>query len=63
MLIREWSGILDVFLYILLNLVHPYFHQVTLNMLNAHHESEVDVEGLPEEVKLQFDTSAQQVAN
>uniref|UniRef100_A0A8D8WEM8 Chromatin complexes subunit BAP18 n=1 Tax=Cacopsylla melanoneura TaxID=428564 RepID=A0A8D8WEM8_9HEMI len=37
--------------------------EVTLNMLNAHHESEVDVEGLPEEVKLQFDTSAQQVAN
>ncbi|KAI5704844.1 hypothetical protein M8J76_016985 [Diaphorina citri] len=37
--------------------------EVTLNMLNAHPESEVDVEGLPEEVKLQFDTTAQQVAN
>ena len=34
--------------------------EVTLNMLNAG-ESEVDVEGLHEEVKLEFDTTTDEV--
>ncbi|XP_022914310.1 chromatin complexes subunit BAP18 [Onthophagus taurus] len=34
--------------------------EVTLNMLNAA-ESEVDVEGLPDEVKLEFEASAEEV--
>lgn len=34
--------------------------EVTLNMLNAS-ESEVDVEGLHEEVKLEFDTANEEV--
>lgn len=34
--------------------------EVTLNMLNAA-ESEVDVEGLPDEVKLEFEASNEEV--
>jgi len=34
--------------------------EVTLNMLNAP-ESEVDVEGLQEEVKLEFDPASEEV--
>ncbi|XP_032456157.1 chromatin complexes subunit BAP18 isoform X5 [Nasonia vitripennis] len=36
--------------------------EVTLNMLNAP-ESEVDVEGLPEEVKLEFDGATEEVTS
>lgn len=36
--------------------------EVTLNMLNAA-ESEVDVEGLHEEVKLEFDTADEEVTS
>ncbi|XP_061943025.1 chromatin complexes subunit BAP18 isoform X3 [Apis cerana] len=36
--------------------------EVTLNMLNAP-ESEVDVEGLPEEVKLEFEGATEEVAS
>ncbi|XP_046989792.1 chromatin complexes subunit BAP18 [Schistocerca americana] len=36
--------------------------EVTLNMLNAH-ESEVDVEGLPEDVKLEFDGATEEVTS
>ncbi|CAH1986234.1 unnamed protein product [Acanthoscelides obtectus] len=35
--------------------------EVTLNMLNAAAESEVDVEGLHEEVKLEFDGANEEV--
>lgn len=38
----------------------PIKQEVTLNMLNAS-ESEVDVEGLHEEVKLGFDTTSEEV--
>lgn len=40
--------------------VGPTF-QVTLNMLNAS-ESEVDVEGLTHDVKLEFETAGEEVA-
>lgn len=36
--------------------------EVTLNMLNAA-ESEVDVEGLHEEVKLEFDSASEEVTS
>jgi hypothetical protein len=36
--------------------------EVTLNMLNAS-ESEVDVEGLPEDVKLEFEGATEEVTS
>ncbi|RVE48651.1 hypothetical protein evm_006722 [Chilo suppressalis] len=38
----------------------PISQQVTLNMLNAH-ESEMDVEGLNNEMKLEFESSTEEV--
>jgi hypothetical protein len=37
--------------------------EVTLNALNATAESEVDVEGLPEDVKLEFDGATEEVTS
>ena len=37
--------------------------EVTLNMLNAQQESEVDVEEMPEDDKLEFGTSHEEITS